>query len=60
HQSEPLIRFLLHRNRHPFRIVPADDHVHGSCCLTDRHSREISGNASIAPSGMLRCSDGVT
>ncbi|MFN9909566.1 MAG: hypothetical protein ACK56F_26190, partial [bacterium] len=38
HQGEPLVRLLLHRNRHPLRVVPADDHVHQSRRLADRHA----------------------
>ena len=40
HQSEPLVRFFLHRNRHPLWVVPADDHVHWSRRLADRHTRQ--------------------
>ncbi|MFN9907304.1 MAG: hypothetical protein ACK56F_14490, partial [bacterium] len=39
HQGEPLVQLLLHRDWHPLRVVPADDHVHRPCSLADRHAR---------------------
>jgi hypothetical protein len=39
HQGEPLVRLLLHRNRHPLWVVPANDHVLRLRRLADRHAR---------------------
>jgi hypothetical protein len=39
HQGEPLVRLLLYWDRHPLRVVPADDHVHWPRPLANRHAR---------------------
>jgi hypothetical protein len=35
HQGEPLAWLLLHRERHPLRVVLTNDHVHRTLLLAD-------------------------